>query len=198
MRVLLLGRMAFLLALPLAWSARAEPPAAPGVSAAPDATPPGGVATPPPTPGPASLEVRAGAGFYESVHAGLTFRTGGRHAFGAFVGSNFGLPESNVNTLGLDWRYGLDRPWFGFDAALLARLVAWTSRDDLYAWTLLSAVAGATLSREVGPGLTVALDAGLVRTFTLESDRHQDTTFGSPTPWNVTACVSISQRLAAW
>lgn len=174
-----MNRLPLLLSLALAWSARAETPAAPAAA-------------------PASLEVRAGAGLYESVHAGLAYRTGGRHAFGLFAGSNFGLPESNVNVLGLDWRYGLDGQRFGFDAALLARLLYWTSRDDLYAWTLLSAVAGATVSREVGAGLTVAFDAGLVRTFTLVSDRHQDTTFGSPTPWNVTACASVSQRLGAW
>jgi hypothetical protein len=218
MRCLLL-----VLACAFAWGARADeapgaPPAAPApgpVQAEPPVPPsPGPVqaeqaaapaaaptqAEPPaaPPPRPATLSVLGGAGLYESLHAGLEYHTSGHNGFELFIGSNFGIPEAAVNTLGASWRHDLSWKGLGLDPAILVRAITWTSRDDLYHWKLLSLVLGGSLSKEIAPGTTIRFDAGAVYTHAIESDRQQDQSFGSPTKWNATLCISISHVLKAW
>jgi hypothetical protein len=171
----------------------------PAPALAEDPTP----ATPPPAApealafeGP-GLELRAGLGFYEAANVGVTWRISERHAVGLLAGSNFGVPQTAVNTLGLDWRY-IERKLAGFESAFLVRALTWTAVDDLYRWKLLSAQLGGSFSRPIGPRTSIALDATLVRTFVLESDRKQDQAFGNPQEWNLSACLSISHRVAGW
>jgi hypothetical protein len=192
-----------LLALLLPTLALAEPPPATANPAdAPAAT---ATATPPPAPCPPQnppptpgLDVILGAGYFEALHAGAAWHVNPNHTLGLFAGTNFGVPPANVNTLGLDWRYRLDRDLGGLAPALLVRTLYWTQQDDLYHWTLLSAEVGGSLTRELAPGTSLTLDVAAVRTFVIESDRQQDSSFGSPAKWNATVCLSISRRLSSW
>jgi hypothetical protein len=202
-----------LLALLLPTLALAEAPsdrpaaAAPTAGAAETATAPAATSTatpppapcppqnPPPTPG---VDVVLGAGYFEALHVGAAWHVNPNHTLGLFAGTNFGVPPANVNTLGLDWRYRLDRDLGGLAPSLLLRALYWTQQDEFYHWKLLSAEVGGSLTREIAPGTSVSLDAAAVRTFVLESDRLQDSSFGSPSKWNATLCLSISHRLASW
>jgi hypothetical protein len=116
---------------------------------------------------------------------------------GVLAGSNFGVPQTAVDTLGLDWRY-IERKLAGFESAFLVRALYWTAVDDLYRWKLLSAQVGGAFSRPVAPGTSVALEATIVRTFVLESDRKQDQAFGNPQEWNLSVCLSVTHRVASW
>jgi hypothetical protein len=194
------GRLHGLLLLALLLPALAVAEAVPAEGATSTATPPPAAApcppqNPPPTPG---LDLVLGAGYFEALHVGAAWHVNPHHTVGLFAGTNFGVPPSNVNTLGLDWRYRLDRDLGGLAPALLVRALYWTQKDELYRWSLLSAELGGSLTRQVAPGTSVTLDAAAVRTFVMESDRLQDSSFGSPAKWNATVCLSISHRLASW
>jgi hypothetical protein len=141
--------------------------------------------------------VRAGLGYYEAAHVGVTWRISERHAVGAFAGTNFGLPTTAVGTLGLDWSY-LVRTLAGFESAFLVRGLYWTAVDELYRWKLLSAQVGGAFSRHIAPRTSLALDATAVRTFVVESDRKQDQAFGNPQKWNLSVCLSVTYRVASW
>ena len=200
------GRLRTLLlaALLLPALARAEAPTgeAPSTPAAPSPAP----AQPPAPPAAApdaiafegpGLEVRAGLGYYEAANASLAWRITERNEVGVLAGSNFGIPKSAVNTLGLDWRY-IERKLAGFESAFLVRALYWTARDDLYHWRLFSVQAGGSFSWPIAKATSLILDATLVRTFVVESDRQQDQAFGNPQKWNVSACLSVSRRVATW
>lgn len=143
------------------------------------------------------LEVRGGLGYYEAVNAQLAWRISERNEVGVLAGSNFGIPKAAVNTLGLDWRY-IERKLAGFESAFLVRALYWTSRDDLYHWRLFSVQAGGSFSWPIAKATSLILDATLVRTYVIESDRQQDQAFGNPQKWNVSACLSVSHRVATW
>jgi len=208
--------LALLLLPPLA---RAEEPAAaapaPPVEATRPAAPP---AAGPPAPGPGEEPPPPGAtpaapaaeaapsqkgfallggwGYYETLHAGLSWHIDDRAALALFGGGGLAGGATTAE-VGLGFWHALGGPALGLEKGWDLKALYWTRSDSSYDWQILSMVFGGYVSKQIDPRLTFRLDAGVALNATLASDRKQNTEFGSPTRWNASICLDVLYRLGA-
>jgi hypothetical protein len=200
-----------LAALPVAAAAQ-DGGAAPLAPAPPSgAAPVPGVATPPPAPsqavpqapgpsGPSSLTppragwgLHAGFGYYEAVHAGVSYHVDPRAAFFALGGvDRFG--DGKGYSAGAGFAHALGSPVLGAEWGWQLKAVYWTQSDPNYDWKNMSLVAGGYLVRELAPHVSAQLDGGVSLNWSLQSDRKQDIEFGHPTRWNGSLCLELVYR----
>lgn len=145
-----------------------------------------------------SAEAILGWGYYELLHVGLSARLGERSAVGILAGSNLGANGKVDWSAGLSYAHAVFQPIREIQLGWKVTGLSWTQSDPDYDWRLLSLLFGVSAERPLAPGLTIGLDLSGVYTYTLASDRKQDTTFSDPQAWNLSLCIELKYRFKRW
>ncbi len=136
-----------------------------------------------------------GVGYYERLHVGVAYAPSGRSAIGLFGGSDFGLGTDTNWDLGLSYAHAVGRPISQVQLGWDAKAIYWQQANPDYDWKMMSLVGGAYLAREVHPGLTIAVDAGVALNFSLATTRKQNVNYEYPTRWNGSVCLELRYAL---
>jgi hypothetical protein len=206
-------RSSFVVAVALAsWGARAAAadPAAglpPGAAdTAPPATPaPAGdavasavLAAPAPPEGRRGYQAIFGVGYYERVHAGVAYDLSRTSSLGLFAGTDFGLGDDSTWSVGLSYGHALRKLPERFELGLVGKAVYWQQSSPDYDWQMMSLVLGASVARELSPGLALALEGGAALSFSLATERKQNVNYEYPTRWNGSVSLALRCRFDRW
>ncbi len=132
-----------------------------------------------------------GVGYYERLHAGVAWAPSARSAIGLFGGSDFGLGIDTTWDLGLSYAHAIGRPIEQVQIGWDAKAIYWQQSNPDYDWKMATLVGGAYLAREIRPGLTIAVDAGVALSFSLDTARKQNVNYAYPTRWNGSVCLEL-------
>ena len=139
-----------------------------------------------------------GVGYYERLHVGVAYAPSARSAVGLFGGSDFGLGTDTTWDLGLSYAHAVGRPMEQVQIGWDAKAIYWQQSNPDYDWKMMSLLGGAYLAREVHPGLTIAVDAGVALNFSLATTRKQNVNYEYPTRWNGSVCLELRYGFDRW
>lgn len=139
-----------------------------------------------------------GVGYYERLHLGAAWAPSSRSAVGLFGGSDFALGTDSTWDVGASYAHAIGRPVAQIQAGWDVKTIYWQQSGPDYDWKMMTLVGGAYLAREVHPGLTIAVDAGVGLSFSLDTVRKQNVNYEYPTRWNGSVCLEFRYGFDRW
>ena len=138
----------------------------------------------------------AGYGYYEAINAGINWHYSEKSSVGIYLGTNFGLDNRNVWSMGLDYSHVYLKPLFWkLQPGFSFQPQYWTQDDDNYQFANIALLMHAVLQYPISESLKINVEGGGALNYATETDRKQNTTAGFPRRWNGSFAVGIVYQL---
>lgn len=143
-----------------------------------------------------NLSITAGIGFYDLANVGTSWKFTKRSSVSVYAGSNFGLNNKTLWSVGLTFDQIFLKPTnWKVKAGYSVSALYWTQNDDLYKFKNLSFPLMLLLSYDINSFLTIRGESGLNLTSVLESERKQNVRSGYPDRISVNYRLTLQYKL---